>query len=96
MANSKALTSNVGAIDSLLVIKPGASARSAFPCKDNTGGPAPETLSPNESFCNREEEISISSSTWKVATLAHVLRDDLGLLIVRRVVEPAEGFRIPN
>ena len=80
-------TSNVGEVDSLLAIKPGASARSAFPCKDNAGGLAPEALSPNESFCNREEEISISSSTWKVATLAHVLRDDLGLLIVR----PAAG-----
>ena len=34
-------------------------------------------------FLVGEEEISISSSTWKVATLAHVLRDDLGLLIVQ-------------
>ena len=83
--------SNVGRNESLLAKKPGASARSAFPCRDNAGGPAPETLSPNESFCNKEEEISISSSTWKVATLAHVLRDDLGLLIVRpaaRRVDP--------
>ena len=50
--------------------------------KDNAGGPAP-----NASLCCKEEEISISSSTWKVAILADVLRDDLGLLIVR----PAAG-----
>ena len=49
---------------------------------DDAGGPSPQALSSTESFCIKEEEISISSSTWKVATLAHVLRDDLGLLIV--------------
>ena len=70
-------------MDSLRAIEPGASARSAFPCKDNAGGPAPEALSPNESLCNKDEEISISSSTWKVAILADVLRDDLGLLVAR-------------
>tara|TARA_A100001015_G_scaffold305790_1_gene399054 strand:+ start:645 stop:866 length:222 start_codon:yes stop_codon:yes gene_type:complete len=35
------------------------------------------------SFCNKEEEILISSSTWKVAMLELDLLDDLGLLIVR-------------
>ena len=44
----------------------------------------PETLSAHESFCKREEEISISSSTWKVAILSPDLLDDLELLIVRQ------------
>ena len=65
----------------------GASARSVSPCKDATGGPAPETLSCNESVCNKDEEISTSSSTRKVAIFPYVLRDDLGLLIDR----PAAG-----
>ena len=61
-----------------------------YPCKDDAGGPAPEALSANESFCKREEEVSISSSTWKVAILADVLRDDLGLLIVRPATRRAD------
>ena len=69
---------------SLLPTKPGASARSISPCKDDAGGPAPETLSANESFCKREEEISISSSTWKVTILVPDLLDDLELLIARQ------------
>ena len=87
IAKSNALASNVGKVDSASVKEPGTSARSAFLSKDNAGGPAPETLSPNASLCCKEEEISISSSTWKVAILADVLRYDLGLLIVR----PAAG-----
>ena len=39
------------------------------------------------------EEISISSSTWKVAILADVLRDDLGLLII---IRPAAGCDYPS
>ena len=79
-------------VDSLCTKEPGASVRSALPYKDNTRGPAPETLSSNESFCNKDDEISISSSTWKVAILADVLRDDLGLLIAR----PAAGWAHPE
>jgi len=51
---------------------------------DDAGGPSPQALSSTESFCIKEEEISISSSTWEVAILAPILLDDLGLLIVRQ------------
>ena len=51
------------------------------------GGPAPEALSSNDSRCRKTERISITSRTGKVATLTHVLLDDLGL----RIARPAAG-----
>ena len=42
------------------------------------------SLSSNESLCNKEEETSISSSTWKVAILAPILLNDLGFPIFRQ------------
>ena len=51
-----------------------------------------EAPSCNESFCNKDEEISTSSSTWKVAILVDVLLDDLGLLIAG----PTAGWAHPE
>ena len=82
-ANSKALASKVGKLGWVLAKESGTSARSAFLIKDNAGGPAPETLSLNESLCMGEEGTSVATLTRKVATLADLLRDEHGLLIVR-------------